>query len=295
MNYVENKLKSQKSISILRKITKLSWINFIQVLQTYFIVSIERKLSGYGTDNLFVTYELKKELFEDHINEYIKPLIEENELELLMFKQDEFKESKYKIGRSKLKDFINQLSQILIFKHKLYVNMIPQGKYLFEYIQELILYGSLASLLDFQIIPNDGQVKQPIKESSDKMIIELLNAILEKLNKEDLSYNDAKIKELIEIQNEKERRVFATSYDKLTNDERLIAMLQRQIGLGDYAIGDKIHKYDEEVWNVLQKQRKHMENDIPDFGDLEEFNPYADGEYGEANGYDVAQQMDDDF
>jgi hypothetical protein len=216
--------------------------------------------------------------------------------------QDEFKEAKYNFGKSKIKDFIETLSVICTFKHRINTTMIPQGKYFFEYIQEIILYGSLATLLDLAILPTDGQNRAAIKESSDKMIITLMNTVLNKISKEDISYDDNKLKQLIEIQNEKERRVFASSLDKMSEEQRLIAILQRQIGVGDYAIGSKITEYDKQVWNVLQKQRKEMEsgdsvfiNDVPDFGEQNGIDIYADaGGYGDEGGYDVGQPQDDD-
>jgi hypothetical protein len=61
--------------TILEEIVKLSWINFFQVIQTYFITPFERILTQFQIVLSFIPIELKKDLSEDHVSKDVIPIL----------------------------------------------------------------------------------------------------------------------------------------------------------------------------------------------------------------------------
>ena len=273
-NFVQRHIRPEY-YDIMDKIVRLPWINLFQVLQTYFIVPFERKVVDYNPKGLFVPYELKHDLSDTHVEAAIEPIIK-MELQLLQFKQEDFKKEKYDFARSKIQHFIHQLSAILPYKHKLNVHRIPYGERALEFIQEIIFYGPLASLLDSsELAPSSKE--RLINDPSQKYVRELVSSTLAKFNNEFLAYDDKKIKEMIEIRNEKERTMILDRLNRMSDDEKEVELITKNLRMGKWSIGGRIHAYDGEIWEIEQQQRREM--GIVDFPDW-----VAGGEFGEPKG-----------
>ena len=286
--YVQMQLR--KSIDILDNIVHLSWANFFQVLQSYFITPFERKITDYDPNTLFVPYELKKALSAEHVSTSILPILD-RELIIMKLDHDQFKQSQYSFARSKLRDCIKKLSMLLPFKHKINPRMIPQGERAFTYIQEAILYGILYSLLDPNVPAFDGQARL-VSDPSDIMIHKIVNMSLSKFSKEFLTYDDKKIKELIEIANEKERTRIIDNYNKMSDERKAVELTKQRLRMGDWAIGGKIHSYDGEVWEIEQRQRREM--GIVDFPDSDSYFGNVMGSAIDADGNPIPADADEE-
>jgi hypothetical protein len=279
----------------LKNITKLSWSDFLRVIQSYFIVPFERKLVNYNPKHLFVPKELSKELTEDHVENKIKPMLE-LEMEVLHLRQEDLKQPKYAFAYSKLSDFVHVLSGFLPFKQTISIHRIPHGKRAFEYIQQLILYGSIASLLNPQRGASNEQPRR-LNDSSESLLIEIVAATILKYDAQNILYDDKKIKELIEIRNAKERATILDKLNNMTEEERQIELMKKRLRMGDWAIGGKIHVYDGDIYEIEAQQRRDMGiSDFPaselppDFGQVDDRHVPAQ----EEDGYDHRQQFDDE-
>jgi hypothetical protein len=274
---------------IMDKIVKLPWINFFQILQTYFIVQFERKLVNYNPNSLFVPYELEHDLSESHVKDAIEPIIN-IELELLKFKQDDFNKERYDFARSKMRHFVNQLSAIVSLKNILNLHKIPFGKDAQQFIQEIMFYGPLATLLDSSKQAPSAK-ERLFNDPSEEYVRQLVRTTLEKFNSEFLAYDDKKIKEMIEIRNEKERTMVLDRLNKMSDEEKQVELITKNLRMGKWSIGGRIHAYDGEIWEIEQQQRREM--------GITDFPEWAAGEYEPPKGVAMDEygnlQLGDDY
>ena len=295
----------------LEEIVKLSWANFFQVLQTYFITSFERLLTQFSSSSLFIPIELKKELSEDHVNKDIIPILD-NDLQLIKSKEDDIKKPGYELARSKIRYFIDQMKEILNFKSKLRPIVVPGREMTLVYIQRAILYGPLASMINQSEIPAGTKITSPVRSVGDpsmRFLLEIVALTLNKYRKERLSFDDKKIKEMIAIRNEKERVNVVAEFNKLSEEERAVELMNMRLGIGKWAVGGTklIYTYDKDYYD-LERQKREAAGIIdfpglgPDQMDIFEgraadefgFPIYNDDEFETQGGYDHNQHADDD-
>ena len=296
---------------ILKMISELSWINFFQVLQNYFLVPFQRILTSFSTDSLFVPVELIKSLSVIHVESDIKPILQKD-MELLIAKVDIVNKPSFKFARAKLEYFNKQISALLPYKNKIRPIVLPGKEATLIYIQRALLYGPLATLINPDSIPPGMLIEKPMKSvgnPSIKSLLEIIAFTLDKYNKEKLSYNEQEIKELIAIRDEKERVNVVAEFNKLTDEERGMELMNKSLGLGKWAVGGtkKIYAYDKEYYD--QERQKRLAAGIVDFPGLGNgemgppegremdelgFPVYNDKEFEEDGGYDHNQHADDD-
>ena len=256
---IHERIKIESHITIVEEIVKLSWVNFFQVIQTYFITPFQRMLTEFQITSLVVPCELKSDLSYIHVKEDIQPMLDNDTL-LIKIKGNELKDSKLNIAKSKIKYFLKQMSAILVYKNKIRPSVIPGGKYTLEYIQRILLYGPLATLLNPSDIPDGVESKSPIKElgnTSQKYLRDVILYTLNKFNTEKLIFNDKQLKEKIAIRDEKERANIIAQYSKLTDEERAIELMNQRLGLGKYSVGGTklIYAYDKDYYNLEREKR----------------------------------------
>jgi hypothetical protein len=295
-----------KHQDILDKIVRLPWMNFFPVLQSYFLTPFERKVVDFKPDSLAISYELKKILIDEDVTDLTKMLTVDHEI--VKFKQDELKVNEYRVALEKMKYFVQQLREILPFKHQIGPKTINHGKRALEYIQEVLFYGPLSTLLDIQQLPS-GAESRSLKDNSKALLFEYVGVTLIKYNKEYLSYDDKEIKEQLQIRAEKEQTMVLDRLNKLSEEERRVELQLKNLRMGKWSIGKKISSYNEEVQRIERQQRVDMgmetdENQPDAFGDMDEYDgPHLDNdgnmvfseEYYERDGaYDNRQRPDED-
>lgn len=296
----------QKHQDILDKMVRLPWLNFFQVLQSYFLTPFERKVVDFKTDSLAIPYELQKTLVDDDVNDLNKMLAVD--FEVVTFKQAELKNNNYRVALEKMNFFVQQLRVILPFKNQIGPKTIKHGKRALEYIQEVLLYGPLSTLLDIRQLP-PGIESRKLKDDSKALLFEYVGGTLIKYNKEYLSYDDKEIKEQIQIRNEKEQTMVLDRLNKLSEEERRVELQLKNLRMGKWAIGKKISSYNEEVQRIERQQRVDMgletdESQPSAFAEIDEYDgPHMDEdgnmvfteEYYERDGaYDTRQRPDED-
>lgn len=285
---------------LLDEISKLSWINFFQILQTYFITTFQRLLTNYSEKALFVPIELTKDLSDIHVKEDLMPKIE-NELSLVRMYQEKMKKPDVAYVRSKMSYCLKQWSAILPYKNIIRSTLIPGRDKALVYIQQLILYGTLSTLIDPDHIPDEAIIENPVKssgQSSSRFIIQLLVHILTKYKKESISYNEEEIRAQIAIREEKERVFVINEFNKLTEEERQIELINKRLGLGKWAVGGTslTYKYDADYYDLERRKREaagigsHPDEISHLLGELDH---EYEAENQEEDGYDHAEQDQD--
>ncbi len=298
--------------TLLENVVNLSWTNFFEVLQTYFVTPIQRLLSGFNPTSLFVPIEMRKELSDIHVKDDIQPILD-NELSLITLKGEDFRKAQYNFARYKLHYFIKQLSSILPYKNKLRSIVVPGRDTTLVYIQRALLYGPLATLINPSEIPPGAEITSPVKSVGDpsmKFLLDIIVFSLNRFNKEKLSFNDQQIKEMIAIRDEKERANIIAEYNKLTDEERAIELMNQRLGIGKWAVGGTklIYAYDKDYYD-LERQKRIAAGiiDFPGSGSGEPVPPegrpvddfgfpiFTDNEFEREGGYNHNQHGDDDY
>lgn len=289
------------------KIVRLPWMNFFQVLQSYFLTPFERKVVDFKTDTLAIPYELKKVLTEDDMNTLTKMLTVDHEL--VKLKQSDLKTREYRLADRKMDYFVHQLREILPFKHQIGPKTIKNGKRALEYIQEVLFYGPLATLLNLRQLP-PGVESRRLKDPSITLLKDVVKGTLDKYAVEYLSYNDEEIKELIQIRNEKEQTMVLDRLNQMSEEERRVELQLKNLRMGKWSIGKKISTYNAEVQRIEREQRIDMGMDTDEYRPMafeemdemyEEPNldedgnmDYSDEYYEREYAYDRRQHADDD-
>lgn len=308
-NHFPRKGTNEVIYDLLDEISKLSWINFFQIVQTYFITTFQRLLTEYSENALFVPIELTKDLSDIHVKEDLLPKLE-NELSIVKAYRDKMKKADVAFVRSKMAYCLKQWSAILPYKNIIRSTLIPGRDKALIYFQQLIIYGTLATLIDPDHIPDEAMVQNPVKssgQSSSRFIVQMLVNILTKYKKERISYNEEEIRTQIAIRDEKERVHVIKEFNKLTEEERQVELINKRLGLGKWAVGGTslTYKYDADYYDLERYKREqagigsHPDETSHLMGEFgREYDEYGfpmmnEAEYTEAGGYDVGETMDD--
>ncbi len=295
--------------NILHMITTLSWLNWFQAIQAYFIVPFKRLVTQFNSSSLIIPWELN--LSEDHKGDIQK--IINMDTNIINARYQEFKKPQSAFARAKLNYFLSQMSAILSFKNKLRATLVPGRDKTLEYIQRALLYGPLATLLDPSSIPPDTELVTPVRSIGDpsmKLVTELVILTSDKFNKEKLSYNDQQLRELVAIKNEKEKMNIIKEFDRMSDEERTVELMKKRLGLGRWSIGGTklIYAYDQDQYDRERLERERAgiidfpglgPDDIPalEGAEYDEFGfpASSDGDYErEEGGYDFTQTGEDD-
>jgi len=294
---------------IIKSISELSWMNFFQVLQNYFIVPIQRILQNFTKDQLFPPIELMESLSDMHIIKAIIPILE-GDTELLDKRSGIVK---YAFAMHKLTYYMKQISALLPYKNKIRSEIIPGKEKALKYIQQILLYGPLASLLNQNEVPPTMNLPAPMKMEDNtkavKQVAGFITLLLEKYNREKLSFNDDEIRKMIAIRDEKERVNVVAEFDKLTEEERGMELMNKRLGLGKWAVGGTklIYAYDKDYYDLERQKRLDAGLiDFPGHGngemgvpegrqtDADGFPVFSDTDYEREGGYDHNQHTSDD-
>ena len=295
---------------IMESIANLSWIDFFEAIQTYFITPFQRLVSHYSPKSLYVPVELTKVLSKKHVEDDIMPVLQ-NDMSILIQKGSELQHPKYQFARVKLQYYISQMSALLPYKNSIRSTVVPGRELALNYFQQAIFYGPLATLVNSAEIPEGTEIKNPIKSMGDpsiKFLLELIVLTLDKYNREKLTVDNELIKIRLAVREEKERVNIIKDFDKLTDEEKYIELQNKRYGIGKWAVGgtSKIWKYDAEYHD--EEREKRLAAGIVEFpgrGQLDPaegravdengFHIYTDAELEADGGYDFNQHADDDY
>ncbi|NBY41447.1 MAG: hypothetical protein EBQ66_11340 [Flavobacteriia bacterium] len=260
---IQERLTDATYQNAIEEIVKLSWMNFFQVIQTYFITPFERLITHFMDTSLFIPIELKKALSEDHVMKDLLPILQ-NDSQIIKAKEGDFQKETLTLARSKLQYFVEQMSGLLGFKNKIRPIVVPGREKSLVYIQRAMLYGPLATMINPSEIPPGTEIKSSVKSIGDpsmRFLLELVALTLNKYKRERISFNDQEIKELIAVRNEKERVNVIAEFNKLTDEERAVELMNKRLGLGKWAVGGTklIYAYDKDYYDLERQRERRQE------------------------------------
>ena len=299
---VERRLTSEKKHDVLDKISRLSWVDFFKVLQTYFIIPFQRVFYNFSPESFKIPVEMTMALSETHVKEDLEPVIEK-ELAFITANKGIISGQDIAFAKSKLEEYLAQLSALLPFMDRIRPSVIPGGATSLVYIQQAFLYGPLSMLLDSSRIPSNVGYQSAVSAMTDlsiEFLLRMINSSLNKYGREYLSYDVSEIKNMIAIREEKERVNVVRKFSNMSDEARQVELVKKKLGLGDWAVGGTklIYAYNKEYYDL--ERQKRMEAGMGDIsGHVEEyddtgFRNHGDEEYEREGGYNQNQHEDDD-
>ena len=250
-------------IKICNYISELPWANFCNVLTLYFIVPMQRVISNFSVLDLKVPIELLNELSAMHVEKYIEPMLE-TELEFYNnFTIDgQIEEALSRVAAKatinevmieankdlliqQMAQCIAELSAFIQYKTKLSFRNIYGATMVQSYIKQLVLYGTIFSLLH---------------SGNDVINVIMTKFIMEQLQKcrtELLPFNEDLIRNRLESRNEKERTGIIQEMNKMDEDVRKIEVMKKRLGIGKWAVGGTklIRVYDKDYFDLEDSKR----------------------------------------
>ncbi len=304
---VERRLSSEKLHRILEGISRLPWVDFFKVLQTYFIIPFQRIFYNFSPESFKIPVEMVKALSETHVEQDLQPVLE-RELAFLTSNKGLISSDQIQFAKSKLEDYLAQVSALLPSLNHIRPSVIPGRDAALIYIQQAFLYGPLSMLLDSSRVPTNIGYQSTMDAMMDRSIEFLLRMVSSSLNKytrEYLSYDAQAIKNLIAAREEKERVNVVREFNALSDEARQVELMNKRLGIGKWAVGGTklIYAYDKDYYDL--ERQKRLDAGIMEFpgqddglqGDERDelgFRQYEDEEYERDGGYDHNQHGDDD-
>ena len=308
---VERRLSSDKLHRILDGITRLSWVDFFKVLQTYFIIPFQRIFYNFSPESFKIPVETVMSLSESHVQQDLQPVLEK-ELAFLISNKGLISGDQLQFAKSKLGDYLAQVSALLPSMNRIRPSVIPGRDIGLVYIQQAFMYGPLSMLLDPSRVPSSIGYQSTMSAMMDRSIEFLLRMVSSSLNKytrEYLSYDAKEIKNLIAIREEKERVNVVREFNALSDEARQVELINKRLGLGKWAVGGTklIYAYDKDYYDLERQKRIDAgiiefpgrgdgEMDAPQGRNQDEsgFPLHDNEEYEREGGYDHNQHGDDD-
>ncbi len=305
---------NEKVMALMREITQLPWSNFFQVIQTYFVTMFHRIRSQYAPASLFLPVELRSTLSDEHVKD-LEKMMSTHLSGWNRVTSQPWENPQLDVAKAKLDYYANQMAEILRFRDKIRGMTLPGRQFTLEYLQQAIFYGPLSMLLDSEHVPENVPIRSAIQESGNpslSFLITLIYSTLERYRQERLSYDDAKIKNMLAVQAEKERIHIVKMFDDMSDEERAVEKMNKKYGLGRWAVGGTkvIYSYDKGHYDWEKSQRAaegrgEFEEGVfgsqgeflePEGREVDELGlPRMNREeYGEAAGYNHAQHGEDD-
>jgi len=219
-------------------IVGLSWTNFIQVLETYFLKPCQNIYFNYKvkTPQSFMDDKWAKEHM-DAIQEVIAIDRSVNE------KYSGLAENKNenRLAKDKLEIFIQQMSVLISFRNRINPSYFIGREQTFAWFKETFLYGPLATLYDPEIgYDGDPSVS---KRAVSEIIPEMIGTTILNFMKQRLTYDDEQVKLIIADSAEKEKQTMVKWLKSLPADERRLMQVNKALKLDRFAIGADWRKF----------------------------------------------------
>ena len=236
--YVRTKYNSLEHKDILRgldTLADLSWTNFIQVLETYFLKPAQNLVFNYSVEAP-LTYKNGR-LADTHMT-MIQNMIKADRSVNKDFAQLAEQNETNKLAHAKLKVFVNQMTKITSFRNRINPIYFPGREKTFKYFQAIFVYGPLAALFNPDI-DEDGIGTNPAvsKLAVSETIPAMIGGTLLNFMKQRLTYDDEQVKLIIADSAEKEKQGMLKWLKSLTEDERRLMQVNKVLKLGRFEIG----------------------------------------------------------
>lgn len=215
-----------------------------EILLSYFLVPIQRLLSGPGYEPIHVPghYKLEaehKKTVNEMIDTHLEFITKHN-----MYPDDD--PERYQKAQYKFQQFQIQMSELLALSPELRVSRVKFSKRLSQeqtarFLKEILrvwIFGSIGQLLDPDVVPEVEGVDLAAEDgNSDSFITRMLAATLAQYHKERLAYNPTLVKQKIEEATEAEHQRFLNKLRAMSDEDKSIEMTKKSLGIGMWGRG----------------------------------------------------------
>jgi hypothetical protein len=292
-------------------LASMSWTNFFQVLLAYFVIPYRRLLTNFDVDKVKIPKDL--ELGRDHEGDLMTMLQKDNAI--VSVYRDDVQRDSNRLIREKLAHFLAQMTEILPFKTKIRAIMLPGRTETLQYIQQALLYGPLAELINPNITSMGASegAGVAIADASARLILNIVSVSIAKATKERLTFNEEEIRDMIAVRKAKEEMEIVTMFANMSDDRRAAELTMKRLGIGEkWSIGGTklVYAYDAGQYSREKAERARAgigddefgigTNEVASFAQearTDEFGFVMESEdHRERDGgYDTAQVREDDY
>jgi hypothetical protein len=247
----------ENSIQTLSEIASMPADEFTEVVDSYFLAPFMRIATNTQVD-IYTAIKVPK-ISPEHRKD-IKDFIEEH-MKYLTLYSNKFNEAEF--AKNKLKYCVEQLAAFMKHKSEFMSLLMPGFQQTTRYMQRCIIYGTLVTLCNPTEIPpgSDGKdMTSTLLDTSAHTTLELIKYLLARFRHEKLSYSSDAIKTELAVRAEKERRAMIDYFDKMTDDEKQIALTQKRLGIGRFGAerAQAAWKYSASRYDVEKIERAEM-------------------------------------
>ena len=251
--------------------------DLVQSLQTYFLVPFHRLKTKFNIGALRVqkSYKLGEGTegdLEGLLNTHLSYL-------------DDARKKYVGLARAKVEAARKKLIICLpLLQKEIRTPLVPGGAIGLPYLLQAMVLGIMAECADPNLVPAGESIEAGPTEPRGAM--QIISICLGRFRMEGLNFTTEEIRSMIARRDEVEKMRIISKLDRMSPEEKAAELLNKRLGLGDWAIGGTkaVYAYDKDQYERERIERGEMVG-------LVEGAPAAD----ETEGYDNAQTRDDDY
>ena len=289
--------QTQENLALL---AGLPWNQFTQVLESHILIPFQKIMTQFNPVDLTLNKTFKhksmKQFASAHVDKLKETIQEENKITKYFNKQfDSSNTLNRPFVEIKLRYTIRQLSAVIAFKNRIRARFFIGANLTFQWIQQAILYGIFAEFLNITSLhKEEGEETPVVSPGIEKSLGQLVGVSINLFKKQQLTYDDEKLRLLIQARNEKEAIAIVKQTKEMNDEERAIDSLNRRLGLGKWSVGGTkvIFQYDADYW--MREAAERGAAGIGEEGEGEFRPPLTDEQQdAEEGGYDHGRDADE--
>ena len=258
------------------------WINFIQVLETYFIKPCQNIYYGYSA-KVPLSFENKK-WDQGHMMSIKEAIKKDRNINEKFAALAEFSD-RTKAVRLHLKVFIEQMTVIVSFRNRIHPSYFIGRDATFQVFKEAFLYGPLYTLY------HNCEGGEGVSAEIQNMIHDMIGQTIINFMDQRLTYDDEQVKLIIADSAEREKQAMLSDFKKLSEDQKKLLRTNMALKLGRFQIGvdwRNFAKYSAEGFDTRTAELDRISGLMSLSGDQAPTNRPGN------NGYDNTQHASDE-
>jgi hypothetical protein len=280
---------------------------------SYFVVPFKRLITQLDPVSLeTIRFEVAKDMSTKHLKSLKTEVFQKNITVQRLYAAPVKKAT---FVQAKLSYCVDQLAQVAPLIKRLSATNIPGGERTLRYLVRAIVFAPLAMLMNPNALPPNAPYQEAgasLVENSLRLTYDILAETLRRFRAEQLVYSEERLRDELQIRAEQEKINIIRNFDRMSDDERRVELMKKQLRMGQWAVGgsSKIIRYNADFYDIESEQRR--EAGIQDFV-AGPFDPdmeaapagrphdanglYNFGEDGSeaANAYDMAPMAEEDY
>ena len=285
------KMIKEKPSAILQNLFEQPISQLIESVRSSILVNLQRIVKGYNGYNLKVDYsfireyDLEGQIISD-INRFL--LLHTSYIDNLNQKIKGFAKSKIVYGIDKLSTLLNT------FQSSIRGVSLPGGSFGVSYLLKSAIAGILYEMINPNIGFPDTYIVENFEEDTGSLVKDVISELIIRYDAESFKLTEDEIRLALAKRNEKEKILFINKLDSMTPEEKRLELLNKRLGLGDWARGGSkgIYAFDPEQYDFERDQRIQM--GIFDPQDMN-FQQEVMRELAMDSGYDNQQINEEDY